>query len=562
MLIDDQDISAADVQSFLRTIDDSTSTIKGHFRISLKTDSTVFALFTISSIVEETGYFDVNCSYVSGSTTSFSNNANLIITFARTGDVGAQGAQGFTGPQGPQGTQGFTGPQGTQGFTGAQGTQGFTGPQGTQGFTGPQGTQGPQGFTGPQGAQGTQGFTGPQGTQGFTGPVGATGPTGATGPVAGSANQVVYKDGTNAAAGSANLTFNGTTLTAAAFSGPLTGNVTGNVSGTAATVTSAAQTNITSVGTLTTLAVTGALTVDAGTLFVDATNNEVGVNTTNPQAALDVQATTGVAMRITNTGTGNSFLVEDASPDTSPFVIDASGNVGIGLTSVTLAKLEVIGSVRAYAAASQDAVILAGRAGGASSHGVTLTPTTLNASRTLTLPDKTGTVATTGDIGLVYLSSGTFSGATTASISSVFSATYDNYKLVLSNVQAASSSLYLITMNMRATSTDATTAYDTGLTGMLWSGSADNYGVTNSTFAIIGTSSNSGDGSIAIDICRPFIADSTTATIQCASYFGTYTGAFRHATATSYNGFTLSSFRLGSSAVTISGTWKLYGYTN
>jgi hypothetical protein len=45
---------------------------------------------------------------------------------------------------------------------------------------------------------------------------------------------------------------------------------------------------------------------------------------------LDVQATTGVAMRITNTGTGNSFLVEDASPDTSPFVIDASGNDGIG----------------------------------------------------------------------------------------------------------------------------------------------------------------------------------------------------------------------------------------
>jgi hypothetical protein len=186
----------------------------------------------------------------------------------------------------------------------------------------------------------------------------------------------------------------------------------------------------------------------------------------------------------------------------------------------------------------------------------------LTAQRTLTLPDKTGTVATTADLGLVFVSSGTFSGATSASISSVFSATYDNYKLVLSNLQAASSSLYLITMNMRATSTDATTAYDSGLNGMLWAGSADNYGLTNSTFAIIGTSSNSGDGSIAIDICRPFIADSTTATIQCASYFGTYTGAFRHATATSYNGFTLGSFRLGFSAVAISGSWKLYGYTN
>jgi hypothetical protein len=45
------------------------------------------------------------------------------------------------------------------------------------------------------------------------------------------------------------------TVTADAFAGPLTGNVTGNASGTAATVTTAAQTNITSLGTLTTLTV-------------------------------------------------------------------------------------------------------------------------------------------------------------------------------------------------------------------------------------------------------------------------------------------------------------------
>ena len=45
------------------------------------------------------------------------------------------------------------------------------------------------------------------------------------------------------------------TVTSDAFAGPLTGNVTGNASGTAATVTTAAQTNITSLGTLTTLTV-------------------------------------------------------------------------------------------------------------------------------------------------------------------------------------------------------------------------------------------------------------------------------------------------------------------
>lgn len=48
--------------------------------------------------------------------------------------------------------------------------------------------------------------------------------------------QVLYNSA-GLVVGSANLTFNGTTLTAAALVGPLTGNVTGNVSGTALNVT-------------------------------------------------------------------------------------------------------------------------------------------------------------------------------------------------------------------------------------------------------------------------------------------------------------------------------------
>ena len=53
------------------------------------------------------------------------------------------------------------------------------------------------------------------------------------------------------------LTYNPSTgkVTATGFVGTLTGDVTGNVSGTAATVTTAAQSNITSLGTLTTLTV-------------------------------------------------------------------------------------------------------------------------------------------------------------------------------------------------------------------------------------------------------------------------------------------------------------------
>ena len=58
-----------------------------------------------------------------------------------------------------------------------------------------------------------------------------------------------------------NLTFNSSSgvLTATGFAGDLTGNVTGNCSGTAATVTGATQSNITALGTLTSLT-SGAIT--------------------------------------------------------------------------------------------------------------------------------------------------------------------------------------------------------------------------------------------------------------------------------------------------------------
>lgn len=52
----------------------------------------------------------------------------------------------------------------------------------------------------------------------------------------------------------------------------------------------------------------------------------VGIGSSTPYAKLSV----------TNTSSGPSFFVEDSTNDQSPFVIDASGNVGIGTTSPAL----------------------------------------------------------------------------------------------------------------------------------------------------------------------------------------------------------------------------------
>lgn len=59
-------------------------------------------------------------------------------------------------------------------------------------------------------------------------------------------------------------------------------------------------------------------------------------------------------------------------------------------------------SVRAEAASTQDAVVLAGRAGGTTSRAITLTPATLSSNQTQTLPDATGTHALTGGIAQSY----------------------------------------------------------------------------------------------------------------------------------------------------------------
>ena len=55
-------------------------------------------------------------------------------------------------------------------------------------------------------------------------------------------------------------------------------------------------------------------------------------------------SSTGNALRITQTGAGNSLVVEDeTNPDSTPFVVDATGNVGIGV-STSANKLTVNGT--------------------------------------------------------------------------------------------------------------------------------------------------------------------------------------------------------------------------
>jgi hypothetical protein len=92
---------------------------------------------------------------------------------------------------------------------------------------------------------------------------------------------------------------------------------------------------------------------------------------------------------------------------TLPDVSGTAAVLGSAQTFTAAQTFRASSAVRSEAASTQDAVVLAGRAGGTSSYAVTLTPTTLSANRTMTLPDAATTVP-------VFSQVITFSGPTAA----------------------------------------------------------------------------------------------------------------------------------------------------
>ena len=328
------------------------------------------------------------------------------------------------------------------------------------------------------------------------------------------------------------------------------------------------------------------------------------------------------AVRINQTGTGNAFVVEDsANPDTSPFVIDASGNVGIGKTVPTL-KLDVTGagafsstltastfnaltltsaavgftiaggttsktltinntialsgtdstvmtfpstsqtiaglavtsqvfttaqtfraanSVRSEAAATQDAIILAGRAGGTGSFGLTLTPTTLASSKTVTFQDVTGTV---------YVSTGTdvtlADGGTNASLTAA------NGGIVYSNatglaISAVGSAGQMLQSNGAAIPTWSTATFPSTATttGTILRSNGTNWVATTTTYPTTTTANQ-----ILYSSAGNVIGEISTANNQVLVTGGTGIPAFSGTLPTGVTASSLTSFGTSPTLVT------------
>jgi hypothetical protein len=69
----------------------------------------------------------------------------------------------------------------------------------------------------------------------------------------------------------------------------------------------------------------------------------LGFSTSNPTAKVEIVADNETSLYIKSTSGGNIVRVDNTTNDTTPFIIDGAGNVGIN-TGITLASLDVVGN--------------------------------------------------------------------------------------------------------------------------------------------------------------------------------------------------------------------------
>lgn len=157
----------------------------------------------------------------------------------------------------------------------------------------------------------------------------------------------------------------------------------GNASGTGTTTFQSANTSSNTTFTL------------PGT---DGTNGQV--LTTDGSGALTFTTVSGGGGTTTNALTMNSggsgassgTTFDGSVARTISYNTIGAAATGAANTFTAAQTFRAASAIRSEAASTQDAVVIAGRAGGTSSYAVTLTPTTLTASRTATFPDETFTV--------------------------------------------------------------------------------------------------------------------------------------------------------------------------
>ena len=168
---------------------------------------------------------------------------------------------------------------------------------------------------------------------------------------------------------------------------------------------------------------------------------------------------------------------------------------------------------------------------------------------------KTGTTApaTPTAPGLVRVGGGTMSGSATT-FSSVFSATYDAYQIVFSNLVGSAGVSLVLTFG------STTTGYYGGFIGVASDGTVSGYGLNNGSSINRGIRAQTTGGGTVVNVQNPFLTQRTFfqvsgKDINTAGGADNAIGAGFVDNATSYTAFTITS-----SGGTCTGTVNIYGY--
>ena len=87
------DTGNPDVEAWLKTFDDSTSTIKGWIRLVEPGTPANYAIFNVTAVADNSGWVQLTVAHVDSNGT-FSNADSIRLFFSRTGDIGSTGVTG------------------------------------------------------------------------------------------------------------------------------------------------------------------------------------------------------------------------------------------------------------------------------------------------------------------------------------------------------------------------------------------------------------------------------------------------------------------------------------
>ena len=153
--------------------------------------------------------------------------------------------------------------------------------------------------------------------------------------------------------------------------------------------------------------------------------------------------------------------------------------------------------------------------------------------------------------GLIELNTTIFSAVSTISVNDVFTATYDNYRIIVMHVGSTGNNM---SMRLRAAGSDNSTASSYVRQGIYGASSSASAEASTTTLWLVGAG-NANRAGLSIDLFSPALA--TTTAVLCMSGRSDLLGIIGgyHTETTSYDGFTLFP-----SSGTFTGTVSVYGY--